>query len=340
MSNIILPPSLAGYQTKAGHRRGINALGWGEAGGGKSIFAASFPSPKCVVIPGEPGILPYLDDEVDTVIDAQTPDVLTKAIEFAIENPNHFASLIVDPITLGWEDWMDYYSEQFGGDIRGGQWNEVKTPWKVLTRRVMHSSLNVCFTAWVSDIIYSQEETMPGVKGKLEIKQQEIPKVEKRIPHIFDLAIQFSIERDKLNRPTQYHIARVTKARRPKGVAPEDLHVGKTWRFDEVNPTDPWKAIVAPILEQWQGDGAVECIGMDPRKANADMQDLEETYQDATVGEVTRKMQQAAVEGKSLEEYREIFESVRAAVSELTEERQAQVMKVHDEVKGKLEGGK
>ncbi len=266
------------------------------------------------------------------MLDISNPNAMIQAVEFATANEDKLQSFVMDPITLGWEDWMDYFNEKFGGDIRGGQWKDVKGPWKLMMRMLMRSSLHVCMCAWVDDIVYEQKEIAPGIKGGLEIFAQEKPKVEKRIPHIFDLGIQWIIERDRLRRPTPIHLARVTKARRPRSIPPEELHLGKTWKFDELKPKNPWDVIVQPILDKW-GNGAVDHLGMDPRAVQTDMKELELLAQQRSVGEIMTLINKQT----DMATYRDVWSrQIEEAVNQMDKEHREVVMAAHEAKKKEL----
>jgi hypothetical protein len=312
--DLIIPPSLARQQVQSGvHRKGMKVLAWGGPGGGKSFLAASFPDPKVVFIHGDNGIESYLDPEQTRVFDLQNPDQMMSGLDFVLANEHKLASVVYDPISLAWEDWLDAFNSKFDGEIRAHQWKEVKGPWKVMWRKLMRSPLHLCVTAWVNDIIYERTGGGPGEEGRLNIRAQETPKVEKRIPHVFDLAVQCSVELDQKNQPTHFHTVRVTKARRPRTVKPEDLHIGKTWRFNEMKPVSPWEAVFEPILKSW-ADGAVEYLGIDPRNVTMDMQDMDRIYGDQLAGQILRKIEKQT----DLAEYREIWRrELETSVNEL-----------------------
>jgi len=334
LADLIIPPNLIKLQTQAGaHRKGMKILAWGEAKGGKSYFAAHLPYPKVVITAGDNGIEQYLDESLGVkAFDVTNPGDLVSAINFALANEGTFKSLVIDPLTLAWEDWMDAFNDKFGGDIKGGQWKEVKAPWKLLVRKLMRSSLHICFTAWVDDIVYEQKEVAPGVKGGLQIFSQEKPKVEKRIPHTLDMALNFSIGRDSMRRETCKRIARLTMGRRPMSVPPADFHTGKEWVFDEREAQDPWKVIVEPILEKWQ-EGAVDHLGVDPEAAAADLRDLEITAQEQNVGQILTLINKQT----DLAKYKLVWSrQIEDSVKQLDKEHTALVIKAHEEKKAEL----
>jgi hypothetical protein len=268
---------MARLQTPVGaHAKYMNILAWGEAGGGKSAFLAQFPSPKVVIDQGDSGIQQFLSDPRDRVFTVDNYEKTIDAFKFVFANTKNIASVVIDPITLLWEDWMQHFNEEFKGDIRGGQWNAVKSPFKLYMRKFKQAPFHWGMSAWVNDIEYSQAEGGPGEKAKLSISPQELPKVEKRIPHNIDLALQFSIVRDGLNKPTSIHEVTCTKGRRPINMNPEELYVGKTWRFDERK-----KGL------------AVETFGSDPEEAAADEKETDTIADDAVTGNLLRLIDDA-----------------------------------------------
>ncbi|TFH66987.1 MAG: hypothetical protein E4G90_00690 [Gemmatimonadales bacterium] len=288
---IVLPPKIARLQTPVGaHSKYMKIMCWGEAGAGKSAFLAQFPSPKVVIDQGDGGIQQFLSDPRDKVLTITNYEDTIEAFKFVFANQRQLSSVVIDPMTILWEDWIQHFNEEFKGDIRGGQWNAVKSPFKLYMRKFKQAPFHWGFSAWVNDIVYSQQEGGPGEKAKLSINPQEIPKVEKRLPHAVDLGLQFSIIRDALNRPTNIHEVMCTKGRRPISMKTEDLFVGKSWRFDEKTGwVNLWDKIVEPIREQWATSaGAVESFGLDPEEAAAEEKETDQMADDAVSGNLVR----------------------------------------------------
>ena len=283
-----IPADLQRYFSPPGkHRRGIKVMVFGPPGGGKSTFLASMPSPKVVVSTGEGGIEPYLEPNDVPFDPKDDPNVLERAVKHALDNENYFQSLIIDPMTAAWEDWMDFWSAKLGGEIQGGDWRKVKGPWKAMLSRLMQSRMHIGFSAWLRDIVYEQAESAPGVKGKLEIKANDAPAVEKSVPYTVDFVLRCDQEKDRKNTPKPIHTITVYKARRPRSVPPSELYVGKVWRFDAKNPVPPWGQVIVPFIQNWS-EGAVDYLGMDPREAMFERKDMEENAADLAVGRILR----------------------------------------------------
>lgn len=258
-----LPPDLAARRLTAGsHRRGKKLITFGYSGSGKSTLLASFPGRKFVLDFGERGLAHMLNpDEVLDVLDATHPDAYEKAMRLAIRHEDEIDSVLGDPINALWEEWMDYWSEKCGGEIKGGDWRKVKGPWKRLHWDAMRAKWNLGFAAHLKDIVYEEQEAAPGEKPKVKIAAQLSPAVEKSLPYLFDFILYAEQELDKKKFPTTWHRYTVYKARRPRSIPPADLHSGKYWRFNELAPENVWDKIIQPFADRWE-EGATDHIGV------------------------------------------------------------------------------
>lgn len=332
---VLVPPSIAKLRSPIGvHRRGMKILIFGESKSGKSYFLSHMPHPIFAIDAGEGGIQSYLDaDKGDQCFEATSPEAHLNLCDYALNNEDKFASLVIDPVTTSWEDWMDYWSEKLGGQITGPQWRQVKGPWKALAKRLNRSKLNVGQSAWLKDILYEKPEKAPGVEGSLTIRPIEVPQVERKTIYHVDIILQTAIVRDIKNRPTTKHRVTLAGGRRPKAVDPEDFHVGKTWTFDARKPIDPWKVIIDPILEKWD-NGAVDHLGIDERDAENEMKSIDEASQDYTVGQILMLMEQQT----SLQTYKDRTwpNEISPIVNELDKAHQDRIMKEHDILKKRL----
>lgn len=332
---LIVPPSIARLRSPVGvHRRGMKICVFGESKSGKSFFLAHMPHPIFAVDAGEGGIQEYLNSEAgDQCFESTNPESFLKLSDYAIKHEDHFSSFVVDPMTATWDEWMDYWSEKFGGQITGPQWNQVKGPWKVIMRQLMRSKLNVGYAAWLKDIIFEKKEVMPGVEGKLNIKPVELPSIERKIPYHIDIMLQTSIVRDDKNRPTSRHRITLAGGRRPKTVDPEDFYVGQTWDFNSKKPVDPWEVIVKPISDKWD-NGAVDYLGLDEKAVNGEDKVLEDTTSKYIVGQLITLMASQS----DLQVYRDRTwpNEIQPIIDELDGEHKAIVLKAHEEVKERL----
>jgi hypothetical protein len=322
----------------------MKIFGWGGPGAGKSYFGAHMPSPILTgICGGDHGIEGYLSPENrELVFDLDNPNDFEQFVDFGIASEDKLKSLVLDPMTLGWENWMDFFNEQFDGEIKSHQWKDVKAPWKKLHYLLMASKLHVYQTAWVQTTEWEQTESAPNVKGPLNIKKVEKPKIEIRVPHIFDIALYWKIKENNRGLPTPIHEAMITKVRRPKTMNPKEIYVGKTWSFDEREPEDPWQKIVEPFLEHWQA-GAVDHVGglrlvngkpTTDRHASDDEKDVIETALDATMGELLV----AITEFKgSMTEYKRFWDAnISGPINDLDDTRQKVVREAHEKKKEDL----
>ena len=323
-----IPGALNHLSSPAGyHRRGIKVLVFGESNGGKSKFLASMPRPLAVIDSGaESGIQPYLrpcelDDDGKPIINLErvkrgeedvcftvtNPVELQLALDWILANQAILNSVGIDGITNAWEDHRDFWQDELGKEqLQGGDWKKVKGPWKKNLKALMQSRLNVALSAHLRDLEYSREAVAPGVEGKLTIKPQEVPAVEKNIPYIVDLTIQMSIARDEKNRPTPIHIATLAKGRRPESISPKALYVGMKWRFDERAPENPWDKIIAPIFMNCDDSMAVDYMGMHEVDVKDAEEELRRAADDSEAGRMLRLMH--STEFKSMPEFKGFWE--------------------------------
>ncbi len=333
--HLIVPPSIARLRSPVGvHRRGMKVLAFGEPKSGKSFLLAHMPHPIYAIDAGEGGIQEYLDHSLgDECFESTNPESFLKLVEFAIKHEDHFNSLAVDPATTTWDEWMDFWSNKFGGQITGPQWNQVKGPWKIINRQIMRSKLNVGYSAWLKDILFERKEVAPGIEGKLNIRPVELPSVERKTPYHMDIMLQTSIVRDEKNRPTPRHRITLTGGRRPKTVNPEEFFVGKTWDFNAKKPVNPWKVIVQPIAEQWD-NGAVDYLGLDEKAINGEDKDLEKLTAELTVGQLVSLIEKQT----DMQEYKDRVwpNEIQPIIDELGEEYKGIVINAHEAAKRRL----
>lgn len=184
-----VPKRLQGLKSRAGtHRRGYKILVTGKAGSGKSYLAAHVPGEpgeRVFIECGEGGLEQYLDPE-DIVFTIESPDDYMAAIQWAVENSigrgGPIKSVAIDPANLQWENHLDYWQDKLGHDIQGGDWRKVKAGWKKTLRDLQRSSLNVVMTCHLKDLQFIQEQEASGATGKLMVKPQEAPQIEKNAP--------------------------------------------------------------------------------------------------------------------------------------------------------------
>ena len=289
---IILPPALARLQSPAGsHHLGLKALFYGPPKSGKSFALASFPHPIFSLACGENGIEMYLQPKLgDVSIAVNDAKSYLAALEFALAHKG-IASIVVDNINLGFEDWMTSWEDELGVDeIKGPQWKKVKGPWKSIHRQVMLSTKNFGCSAWPRGAKYMNEElpsNVPGAepKTKLVILEQDTPHVERMIPFAVDMWFKTEIELDKRFAPTSIHRITYMGGRRPLSIPANELYAGKIWKFDskKVGEASPFDRVLAPIMEKWR-EGAVDYLGMDRAGSEREVGEAQTAYEDQVVG--------------------------------------------------------
>lgn len=290
-----VPHILKALESQPGkHRAGIKSIWYGPSKTGKSWALASFPHPILCASCGERGIEMYLQPSLgDKCFEISSPKEFEAFImDLALPNEQHFASLVTDNHNLLWDDWMDAHETKFGGEIKGSQWRFVKGPWKTLHRKIMKMKCHFGASAWIKDILYTEEPAPPGERGKIQIVAQDNPQVEKTIPYIADLIFRTGVQRDRLNRPNGKHEVVFYGGRRPRSVPPTELYVGKTWIFDAKAPVSVWDTVVAPFYQKWT-EGAVDHLGVDAQEAEETIRDLHNVEQDEVLGRCQRLIQEA-----------------------------------------------
>jgi hypothetical protein len=340
----------------------MKILVFGPTGSGKSPFLASFPRPLMGVDCGEGGLQPYLKapeiidgkpkpnlervfaGEEDLCVTVQGPEQMDRAVDFALKHEGRLASLVIDGYNLQWEDHMDHYNDRFGGDIQGGQWRVVKGPWKSRQKRLMRSPLNIGFSAWLRDIAYEQVQSRPGAKPSLNIHSQEVAAIEKSVPYTVDIVYSMRVLLDKKNVPTPNHEIVVVKARRPRTIAPADLHVGtKTkWRSDKQE--DLWGLAVAPYVDAWKSaplaDQDVDFIGMDAEEAVREGREVREAADDGEAGHLSGVIIAAYERGelKDMTAFSTLWQTAIApTINNLTKSAQKVVIETKEAIKAKIE---
>lgn len=367
MSDLTLVKDL--LATSGAGRTGMKVLAYGESGSGKSPFLASFPRPLVAIDCGEGGIQPYLKSpeavdgtpsvdldrvkagEEDICLVVETPEQLSRAVQWALDNAGWLSSCVIDGYNLAWDDHMDYWSEKIGdkeGKIEAAQWRIVKREWKARQKRLMKSKLHFGMSCWMRDTLYERVENQnPMMKPKLNIRSQEVAAIEKSVPYTTDLILQFSIVRDTKNRPTAQHEIRVVKGRRPRTVPPKELHVGTTFKFRSDKEEDLWAITMAKFEARWKlanlGDVA-ELMGMTEDDAiNAD-RELVEAWGESEAGGLIKAMLQAEREGEidSLPKFRNFWQRAVAPTVNQIEDTDAvnAVLAVKENIKNRIKGGK
>lgn len=370
---IELPPELQPLASKAGaHRKYLKALYFGPAKAGKSYNLAHFPRPLLAIDCGEGGIQPYLTAN-DTCLTAEHPQEFLDVLEWAFNNEDHFESVVIDPYTASWSDWMEYWREKLEKQRKPGveekrrlrdmldddlkkefkpqDWPAIKKAWKGAARLLMRARFHVGAAAWERSTQFKKptvddEKETPGLRasdeeggGKIIIRTVETPDVEKSLPHIFDLAFHVDYEHDRKDRPTGLYKVRFYFGRIPPSCRGE-LFIGKEWEFDTRDgeiPPDPWSYIIEPLLPHWKV-GAVEQLGADrPEHVRKVLHEIDEAGKDHDYGLAMRLIRDASYE--SMQDYEKAWKdnNLERLVSLLDKKQRAEVMAAHEKTKEGLQ---
>jgi|GEM_PF-5722332 len=341
-----LPSDLAPFGGKGpAHRKGLKVLVSGPPKTGKSFFAAHAPRPLVALDCGEAGIQPYLRDD-DVWLEVTSPATAKKAIDWLVENEDKIASLVIDPVTTLWSDWMDHWAARLesegkldeGEQIKAGHWRRIKQPWKKnIFFPLQRAPFNVILTAWPKEIVFEEGSEGSGIfaaKGGLKIRQVQEAQVEKTLRYLYDLWLQTGVDLDELNRPTSRHWIRLAGGRRPLTVPASEFYTGRTWRFDARKPEDPWAKVIGPWEEHWKkSTGAMAHLGpRDPEETAQVLSQMAEEEEEAWVGQIVAQIEKMETSDalrdlwvKIVGEWENISEKHKAIITRAKDRRKAEL---------------
>jgi hypothetical protein len=332
-----LPPSLASIQLPTGvHNKWLKFIAFGGYKTGKSWFLKDMPPPLLAIDCGEGGIGMYLpkNDPNYVCIQVTTPPQFMDAINWAVKNEKWLNSVAIDGFTTHWGDHMDWWTEELEvEEIKGGNWRQVKPPWKLNLLRARRATFHVGYSAWVKETLYTEESEAPGEKASLKIKPQAVPALERTVGYTIDMLFECGVKLNQLQQPTHEHFVRLFGGRRPLSVPPKDFHIGKTWNFSAKQPENVWDTVVAPLLPKWEENG-IEHVGIDPKAAARAEADLQEVAQDNEVGRLLRIIKERYT---SMADAKQAWEQeVHPALAKLPKDRREAVMAAHEKAKKAL----
>jgi hypothetical protein len=125
---------------------------YGPPGSGKTFFALGWPKPA--VIDLEHGTVPYSDRFEFGVEHTKSAASVLKAVEFMATGKHDFQTLIIDPITLVWEEIQDAYLQSVEDKVNAGgrdreieiqqqDWRKVRRPHKKLMRLLLSIPMHI-----------------------------------------------------------------------------------------------------------------------------------------------------------------------------------------------------
>lgn len=174
----------------------VKCLIYGPAGAGKTYFALTAPGPVAV-IDTEGGTAFYADrpglSSFD-VLPTKTFAQVEAAIAYLRANPDAYASLVIDPITVIYQVLQDA-AQQRRAEIRNNpdadmeqlDWQRVKRAYTRLMNELVNLPLNVVVTAREADLT----EERRGQNGRPErVKVGVKPEAEKSTTYHFDAVLR------------------------------------------------------------------------------------------------------------------------------------------------------
>lgn len=170
----------------------VKLLIWGASGAGKTTLALQFPRP--VVFDLDHGSDLYGDKFDFDVIQTTEIAAFKHAIKWLIDNPGHYETVVVDPISVYWESLQKYWGEVFCQRLKGykgnkneffelgpKEWSTIKLDFKNTVNKILSLDLNVVMTAREAD---NYKEGGFMVKDGVRID------CERRISYAFDVVVR------------------------------------------------------------------------------------------------------------------------------------------------------
>ena len=227
-------------------RRFIKLGVFGDAGTGKTKFALSFPKPA--VIDSDRGSLPY-DDEFDfKFLDANHWPELLKAITWLEKGKHDFLSLIVDPMTVFYQDLVEMQvQERFNRSgkeqLIHADWGMIGRRWQNLLNRLIDLDMHVVLVMREKEEYESTVDPNTGQESRRRTGDQTYDAY-KTTRYLFDYMFHLTTQENKKTKSCKF-FCRVNKTRRHKEIA-------KFANFDITNKKG-FDAIFKPVLHKILG---------------------------------------------------------------------------------------
>jgi len=171
----------------------IKAFIYGGTGVGKTLFCLGFPS--AAYIDMERGTEAYQGDFRFDVQQSTSADSIMQTVDWLRTHRHGYATLIIDPITVFWEDlqqkWSDIflrrnrsskgYKHEFY-DFQARDWMTIKSDLKAFMRKLLSLDMNVIVTA--------RQKTKYAEGGFMQAVGETYDS-EKSLPYLFDIVLQF-----------------------------------------------------------------------------------------------------------------------------------------------------
>lgn len=195
--------SLSDLLTPAGEAKvRMKLLLYGDSGAGKTYsalqIAAGFGG-KVAMLDPEAGSRLYASKFDFDVLSSDNLRQIQDVVRLLAHGNHDYRTLIIDPITLLWDGWMEQWTERFlAADSRAsrgkqGEWYElqikdwgpIKSSWKAFIRSIVHLDMNIIATA--------REKVMFDESGGKLRKVGETFDGEKGLPYWFDSRVRLSL---------------------------------------------------------------------------------------------------------------------------------------------------
>ena len=164
----------------------LKCLFFGAAGVGKTTAAIQFPAPY--VIDTEKGAenaqyCKMIEDQGGAIFQTSDYDEVFKEVRALLVEKHPYKTLVIDPLTVIYNDLLDKFSENPKLMTHGRHYQEVNKLMKRLLSMILRLDMNV--------IITSHAKNEYG--EKMEVKGQTFD-CYKKLDHIFDLGFEIKIE--------------------------------------------------------------------------------------------------------------------------------------------------
>jgi len=202
-------------------KKRLKALFFGEAGVGKTTAALQFPKPY--LIDTERGAehkqyTDYLKNNGGAIFQTTNYDELIAEIKALLSEKHDYKTLIIDTLTIIYEDLIDKYSKDKNiGSGFGRHYSAAAIDMKRLSNLLLRLDMNVII------ITHMKNEYSATHDQKMEVINQ-IPDCYKKLPYLFDLVL-------KMKKLGKFRKAEVIKSRIESFKTDEEFN----FSYDEIS---------------------------------------------------------------------------------------------------------
>jgi AAA domain-containing protein len=202
-------------------KKRLKALFFGEAGVGKTTAALQFPKPY--LIDTERGAehkqyTDYLKNNDGAIFQTTNYEDLILEIKSLLSERHDYKTLIIDTLTIIYEDLIDKYSkDKLVGSGFGRNYSAAAIDMKRLSNLLLRLDMNVII------ITHMKNEYNNGQNNTMEVINQ-IPDCYKKLPYLFDLVL-------KMKKLGKFRKAEVIKSRIESFKTDEEFN----FSYDEIS---------------------------------------------------------------------------------------------------------